>query len=481
MRFFYVTIFALRVEGGTVVCADAQVNQLCSSTACKCEADNDCNSDKKVCFQEGSGKKLIELTTANKLTAGENATAEKHFCVSAKEKTKVFKCVFNADAAENQACNPHGDTVNQTTVCPRSSTVLKAGVAATATNNVCIASSKLSSATCEDGQFCNPSATGSTDDPLCVMSLMPGEEAVETKKVCLNKVAKKIATCEIGKVCNPSKESTDAAKLCVDNTKVLGPGEVVDGERKLCIGSTASKECTGTEACKPFVTDATKLCVAKANVLKPGEKGGTGKKCFGKTKEVDCTDTTKACNPGGDGNLCTIDHNTLVKHGEEAKDAKLHCVGRIGFQKCNATEVCDASAPSGNMCLPKKTVLAENGPASGEKVCIATNGITRSKKCTGVELCKPGTEKLCEAPVTKKTCESFECKPPKVKDTTKNTTDCENETACKAKCCKDKPAALRSRTHAVGISATDIILFSLFGVLLSCVCLTFCRLCCVGG
>jgi len=166
------------------------------------------------------------------------------------------------------------------------------------------------------------------------MLLQAGEEAVVAKKFCFNTAATKFATCEIGKVCNPS--ATDAAKLCVDNTKVLGPGEVVNGERKLCIGSSASKECTGTQACKPFVTEVDGLCVASTNVLRAGDKGDGSKNCFGKTKaEEACTDK-QACNPFGE-NLCAIDHNTLVMHGEEAKDLKVNCVGRIGFQKCNAT------------------------------------------------------------------------------------------------------------------------------------------------
>lgn len=473
MRFFYVTIFALSVEG-----ADCTDNQLCS-TKCKCKDADDCEGGKKVCIP-GTPKELITLTADNQLKAGENANATKHLCVSAAEK-KVFKCVFKPDGnAENEACNPHGvnGTVDQANVCLKSNTVLKAGNPGVA-DKLCIG--KAESKKCGAEKICHPGAAAG--DPLCLMTLKPGEETRTEKKACINKVKNIFAACAIGKVCNPSGD--DAAKLCVDNTKVLGPGEVVDGDRKLCIGSKEeppiSKECEADKACKPFADDANNLCVAKANVLKPGEKGGADKKCFGKIKKEVCG-ADKACNPNGE-TLC-IDLDTLVKHGEEAKDAKINCVGRIGFQVCNATNVCDASAPSGNMCLPKDTVLSKDGKTSGKKVwCIATNGITRSKKCTGDELCKPGTDELCKAPVDKKTCESvtFECSEGKVKDPTKNTTKCENETACKEKCCKDKTAALQSRTGPVGISATDIILFSLFGVLLSCVCLTFCRLYCVGG
>jgi len=84
MRFFYVTIFVLRVEGATA--EECEVNKLCGSTKCNCvesgSVTKECEGD-KVCVPEGSGKKLIPLTATNKLEPGKPATAEKHFCLSA--------------------------------------------------------------------------------------------------------------------------------------------------------------------------------------------------------------------------------------------------------------------------------------------------------------------------------------------------------------------------------------------------------------
>jgi len=493
MRFFYVTIFALRVEG-----ADCTVNQLCSnSTACKCKDAGDCNSDKKVCVPEGIGKKLIELTADNQLTAGENATAAKHFCVSAVG-NNVFKCVFeDADNASNEACNPHG-APTKSTICPKSNTVLKAGDTGTGAK-LCIGRYETVPVACPANSICNPDARGPELErlyseqyslhwvywkystayysaapalgngawhgpPLCEPRsnvLTPGEEAVRMDKTgCLHHATQKIITCEIGKVCNPS--AADADKVCVDNTKVLGPGEKVDGERKLCIGrnwfdvtaTPVSKNCTGTRACKPSESVADKLCVESTRVLGPREKGDSNKGlCLTVAVakgESWCRKGT-ACDPFGGFTPC-IDENTLVMPGEETRSFGDRCVGRLGMKFCLMGYVCDASAPSDNMCVPKIKV-AEIGKASGGKVCIATDGITRRKVCKGEELCQPAankTDELCvDAAVARRTIRG-----------------------AVAPSTKDKPApVVKPRTGAVGMSPTEIILFSLFGVLFICVCI----------
>jgi len=158
MRFFYVTIFVLRVEGATA--EECEVNKLCSSTKCKCEKDNDCDSAEKVCFKESTGggaEKLILLTTANKLEPGKPATATNHFCVSAGVDKEVFKCVFSDTAADIQACNPHGATVDQANICPKSNTVLKAGEAGTG-EKLCIGKDKSNK--CGTDKICHPGAAG---------------------------------------------------------------------------------------------------------------------------------------------------------------------------------------------------------------------------------------------------------------------------------------------------------------------------------